>query len=238
MDSIERKKVVIILGMHRSGTSCLAGSLQEYGLFLGNVKTDSPYNKKGNRELPEVFNLQEEILNFFEANWSNPPNVILPKCDWIDDRIIEIIEKLSDNNFWGFKDPRTIFTLHLWLPLLAKFDVSLIGTFRHPLAVANSLQKRNNMALEDGLNLWFKYNLKLLDLAKIYDISIINFDWDEEQYKRKIRDFIKNIGFSTKRNCIEHFYDEKLINTVVKNDIELPDYITKCYHDLIQLSNQ
>lgn len=41
---------VLILGMHRSGTSCLAGSLQEAGLYLGEVNTAAPHNAKGNRE--------------------------------------------------------------------------------------------------------------------------------------------------------------------------------------------
>lgn len=40
----------LVLGMHRSGTRSLAGSLQERGLRLGKVFTSNPYNRKGNRE--------------------------------------------------------------------------------------------------------------------------------------------------------------------------------------------
>ena len=35
-------RVVCILGMHRSGTSCLTGSLQQAGLFLGDCHTWNP----------------------------------------------------------------------------------------------------------------------------------------------------------------------------------------------------
>ena len=46
---------VIILGMHRSGTSCLTGCLKEYGLHLGDVSESNKHNKKGNQENKEVF---------------------------------------------------------------------------------------------------------------------------------------------------------------------------------------
>ena len=53
---------VVVLGMHRSGTSCLAGSLEQQGLFLGEVNTSAPWNRRGNRERFDVMNLQGDIL--------------------------------------------------------------------------------------------------------------------------------------------------------------------------------
>ena len=44
------RAAVVILGMHRSGTSCLTGSLQDKGLYLGQVSQRGTFNKKGNRE--------------------------------------------------------------------------------------------------------------------------------------------------------------------------------------------
>ena len=58
--------VVLVLGMHRSGTSCLAGSLQQAGLELGDVFTSNPFNKKGNREHRDVMtslNLDFSVLD-------------------------------------------------------------------------------------------------------------------------------------------------------------------------------
>ena len=50
-EQIDKKSSPIaILGMHRSGTSCLAGSLQEAGIYLGDVVTSAAHNQKGNRE--------------------------------------------------------------------------------------------------------------------------------------------------------------------------------------------
>ncbi len=49
MPSLSTHKTVLILSMHRSGTSCLAGSLQQGGMYLGDVYEHSPHNIKGNR---------------------------------------------------------------------------------------------------------------------------------------------------------------------------------------------
>ena len=53
-DELADTQPIVILGMHRSGTSCLAGCLEELGLHLGTVITSAPHNKKGNRENPEL----------------------------------------------------------------------------------------------------------------------------------------------------------------------------------------
>ena len=45
-----RPKPLLILGMHRSGTSCLAGMLRDAGVFMGEVSEANAYNRKGNLE--------------------------------------------------------------------------------------------------------------------------------------------------------------------------------------------
>ena len=65
--------VVIILGMHRSGTSCLAGSLQESGIYLPDASAENKYNRKGNRENHLIMQLNDDILAFNDASWDAPP---------------------------------------------------------------------------------------------------------------------------------------------------------------------
>ena len=40
---------ICVVGMHRSGTSCLTGIMQRMGIELGEVFTENEFNKKGNR---------------------------------------------------------------------------------------------------------------------------------------------------------------------------------------------
>ena len=58
----QRPRTVVVLGMHRSGTSLLAGTLQEAGLELGEVVHSAPHNRKGNRESISIRTLHEDLL--------------------------------------------------------------------------------------------------------------------------------------------------------------------------------
>ena len=66
------KRILCVLGMHRSGTSCLTGSLQQGGLFLGKHHTWNEYNRKGNRENQDVVNLHEAIFKANGLDWKHP----------------------------------------------------------------------------------------------------------------------------------------------------------------------
>ena len=66
-------RVICILGMHRSGTSCLTGSLQEAGLSLGDCHTWNPHNLRGNRENQAFVDLHDDILKANHGAWDAPP---------------------------------------------------------------------------------------------------------------------------------------------------------------------
>ena len=69
-------KVICILGMHRSGTSCLTGSLQEAGVDLGDCHSWNPHNRKGNRENQEIVDLNDAVLHLNDAAWDNHRSAI------------------------------------------------------------------------------------------------------------------------------------------------------------------
>ena len=135
------QRVICVLGMHRSGTSCLAGSLEQQGLFLGEVNTSAPWNRRGNRERFDVMNLQRDILEASGGSWYEPP----PVAEWSMEhyeRARAILAQHAGAPVWGFKDPRTLLTLEGWERLVP--DLDAVGIFRHPLRVARSLQSRKS----------------------------------------------------------------------------------------------
>ena len=134
--------------MHRSGTSALAGSLEQHGLFLGHVSTSNSHNPKGNRESPEVRRLNEDVLRSSGGAWNAPPPV---PSRWSADHERarrELLAEHAGRPVWGFKDPRTLLTLDGWLALVP--DLELVGVFRHPMRVARSLERRNGMESGTG----------------------------------------------------------------------------------------
>src|SRR5687767_1907436 len=122
--------------MHRSGTSCLAGSLEEAGLYLGDVITSAPANAKGNRENKRIMNLHDAVLHHSGGSWDKLPQ----RLSWSEQHREErdqIVRGYAAAPRWGFKDPRTLVLLDFWREVLGELE--FVGTFRHPWLVAESL---------------------------------------------------------------------------------------------------
>ena len=146
---------IIVLGMHRSGTSALAGSLERAGVALGDVVQEAPDNLKGSRESRRLMALHEDLLRRGGGSWREPPD----KVRW--EAVHHALRDAHVDNFanharWGFKDPRTLLVLDGWLAACP--DATLVGIFRHPFHVAESLHRRNGMDHEEALELWQRYN--------------------------------------------------------------------------------
>jgi len=192
LNSVEQR-VICILGMHRSGTSCLAGSLEEAGVYLGDVQRNNPFNLKGNCEHLKIMELHDDLFVANSGSWDNPPQKVIwsEKHRCLRD---EIIKEYDNVPLWGFKDPRALFTLDGWLEVLP--NMTLVGTFRHPLAVARSLERRNKFTLEKGFQVWIAYNCRLLDIFLQHNFSLISFDLQEDAYKQKLTDLLPRLGLS------------------------------------------
>ena len=201
--------VVAILGMHRSGTSCLAGSLEAWGLPLGEVKTSSKYNKLGNRENPDIFRLHEAVLADNGGSWQNPSTVTQWRAERLD-ALRAIIAKYP-SGLWGFKDPRTLFLLDGWYSVIPESRFQYVATFRHPMAVAQSLKARNGMSIDQGLELWSSYNQRLLSLMEDRKIHLVDFDASGSTYSRRIAAICQSLDLSLKEPEVP-FRDAALIS--------------------------
>ena len=226
---------LIILGMHRSGTSCLTGTLQQHGVFLGQVFESNPYNKKGNRENHEIMDLNTNLLEFNSGSWDNPPNSITwtARHSQFRDRIIS---KFLESNcpIWGFKDPRSLFTLDFWLKGLGNIPIKYVGSFRHPLAVAQSLFVRNQIPIEQGLILWDKYNNKLLDIHDKTNFSLVSFDAPSDEYQQSILRILTELKLPSSY-VNEQFFDESLRHEIFDDYLVLPDRISNIYNNLNEI---
>lgn len=217
--------VVIVLGMHRSGTSCLTGLLQQAGLELGDVVKEAPHNKKGNRENLDIMALNNEVLSFSDGSWDLPPENLSWNEQHQNARNI-IINSYSDRNVWGFKDPRVLFTLPFWIDGLKGVNLHYIGTFRHPLQVAKSLNARQgNLSIEKGVELWKSYNEKLFEYHKQYNFPIINFDLEPKSYIDSVLEAIKKLGILSFSNVKGlDFFDNDLRHQIELDTCEIQKY--------------
>lgn len=200
---------ICILGMHRSGTSCLAGSLEERGLFLGDVNSYATYNLRGNKESRTCMEINNDILALSGGSWDKPPKKVV----WNDDlrqRRDAHIGSYEGHEMWGFKDPRTVFTLPFWLEAIPK--MRFVGTFRHPDAVARSLLRRGpNLApVMPPLELWRMYNLGLLDIASRFEVPLVCFDWPPAKYARALDAVADHLHLDADGDVPLEFYEHGL----------------------------
>jgi hypothetical protein len=222
-------KGVFILGMHRSGTSCLTGMLEQYGLHLGEVYTSSQFNQKGNRESEVAMQINNELLLASGSYWYEPEEV-----QWVPPPLKERIEQFKQNlgvgKLWGIKDPRMLFCLSAWF----QPDTLLVGTFRHPYDVIYSLKDRENIVLpgRDWQELWFRYNCQLISLYHLCPFPIINFDWEANRYRAAVQNLGRSLSLNIER---EDFFDPELRHHRCGEEIQDPR-ARKLYSELVEIA--
>jgi hypothetical protein len=153
---------VLIMGMHRSGTTLLTNMLRDLGLFIGH-KTDP------NFEAILFLSINNWLLELANATWDDPgglkdllqirSNVIAIRKEvrrLIDENgaaYLQSAEKVTSHTLrsmpipWGWKDPRNTFSLPLWLSLFP--NARIIHVKRHGVDVASSVQKRQCQYFEE-----------------------------------------------------------------------------------------
>ena len=179
--SVHGESPVFVLGMHRSGTSLLAGTLQAAGLHLGEVNDFARYNRKGNKEQSDFRNLNDALLASAGGTWSTPP---VGQVVWSEAHIARgralVARYQAGPRPWGFKDPRAVFTIEGWERLAP--GARRVGMFRHPSLVAASLAARPGalwVAPAAGLELWWRYNSELLRLWTTAPFPLVEFSTPE-----------------------------------------------------------
>ncbi|MEI9849743.1 MAG: asparagine synthase-related protein [Sphingomonas sp.] len=165
--------LVLILGMHRSGTSCLAGALEQCGLFLGEVRRTGTHNPKGYFEPAALVRVHDRILALNGGSWHRPPRRV-PVHPGLEAPLSAAVRTLATRTPCGIKDPRLLL-IDGWEDA-AGASVRCVGTFRHPMAVAASLQRRNGMGAGDALDLWLEYNRRLVERHRRRPFPLIAYD--------------------------------------------------------------
>lgn len=163
---------IIVLGMHRSGTSALARVLNLAGAYFGVEGVATPANaenRKGFWEREDVRALNDAALHNVRCDWDVIADFdigAIPRQELatLKSGAAEIVAKLDAHRPWFMKEPRLCLLLPIWRPAL-EFPVC-VHIYRNPLEVARSLKARNDMPIPVGLALWEAYNIAALGAAE------------------------------------------------------------------------
>ena len=173
------KQLVVILGMHRSGTSLITKSIELFGFSLGeNLMEASEDNPTGFWEDQDLVALNDQILASNQTTWDSPLDTIERDfSEHFHERAKSLLQsKLDFTDRLVLKDPRLCLLLPFWSEQFRalELDVHFIALYRNPLEVAASLSARDDMSIEQGLLLDYVYNSCVLRHSG-YPVCLVNY---------------------------------------------------------------
>ena len=188
--------------MHRSGTSMLSAILHKIGVNMGtSFYSDNKGNLIGHYENKDFLQLNQSILHLAGGSWRSPPSKgsILKLREEFESLINPLI-KNSEEELWGWKDPRTCLTINLYLPFLKNPYFILVR--RDPNEIAKSLEKRGVISLTKAKNLIKIYNDRIEDFFMEYPkLNKLELDYSNimDQPIKNILHIIKFLNFKPKK---------------------------------------
>jgi len=149
---VDKQKLIVVLGMHRSGTSAITRGLRVIGVGLGKsfIPPAEGNNSAGFWEDADLNAFNIEVLKALESDWHGlstikEKDVENLRAQGYFTRAVELLrQKTSNEPVYGFKDPRVAKLLPFWKEVFAhcQLDVGFLIVVRNPLSVARSLAKR------------------------------------------------------------------------------------------------
>ena len=182
----ESKQLIVVLGMHRSGTSAITRGLKVLGVELGDqlIAAVEGDNSKGYWEDSDLNTLNIEMLYSIGSDWHN-----LTPIDHVDVETLRekgyflkaaklLHDKLKNNDLFGFKDPRVAKLLPFWTSVFSysKIDVSYVLAIRHPISVIRSLEMRGEPNKEKSYLLWLGHVINSLSHTESARRVIVDYD--------------------------------------------------------------
>ncbi|GAB4181781.1 MAG: hypothetical protein OHK0024_20890 [Thalassobaculales bacterium] len=167
---LEGSTAVVVLGMHRSGTSAAMRVANILGVDLGPrlLPPEAGNNDLGFFEHADVVAIHQELLAAIGYGWDDVR--AMPEGWWREARVRPFRDRLravlardfAGVPLWGLKDPRMTRLLPLWRDIWAELGVTpaYLLMQRHPLEVARSLSARDRLSTGRALLLWLRSTLE------------------------------------------------------------------------------
>lgn len=207
-------RAICILGMHRSGTSAIARSINLLGVYLGeseNLLSAQEDNPHGFWEHLNIIDIQNRILWELGVSWDTP--VPLEELWWKNPEMIPfrneikqfISQQMISQNLWAWKDPRTCLLLPLWLDILQELgvEVNFVISIRNPLDIANSLLKRNNIPIQKSLGIWMNYMISVARWTANSKCILVSYDEFLDDWHQQLFNLSQQLNLPWPENELE-----------------------------------
>jgi hypothetical protein len=226
-DDALSSRAVIVVGMHRSGTSAVARGLSALSVYLGqNFFDPAPDNPTGYWEDKAIVEINQRLLEELKLKWDDTSLIAPERFRHHRVRLLELkaVRYLKSafgaQPLWGFKDPRTIRLLPFWRAALRACGAgdAYVVAIRNPLSVAASLFRRQEIKTVKAQRLWLVHMVPFLH--ELRDKPLVAVDYDlltcepRTQLERIARKLdLRSLDETTSRE-IDRFADDFLDRTL------------------------
>jgi hypothetical protein len=199
-------RVIVVVGMHRSGTSAMVRALGYLGADLGETFIDviPEVNAKGFWEDADLNRINIAVLRHIGFDWlSNRP---IPEACFADPGLQPLLAqgvdllrvKTRNHDIFAFKDPRTTLLLPFWTRVFAQLDVTpgYLVAIRHPAAVAASLAKRNGFNKAKSHLLWLHYTVEAMQKSAMAGRLLVDYDQLMDRPVESLRRIARHLDLS------------------------------------------
>lgn len=228
-ETTSMKRVIVVLGMHRSGTSAITRGLQVLGADLGpelmpGVVGD---NDKGFWEDLGCFRINERVLEKLGSSWDALAEISVEDlqseslAEERRDAVALLRERLEGVEVFAFKDPRTVNLLPFWQNVFRELDLDdrYLITLRNPRSVADSLARRNGFARAKSFCLWMKHTCNSLIHGTDKPAVVVDYDLFLDSPGRELARMAKVFGFNAPAEESEEYrgYVEEFLSTDLRH---------------------
>lgn len=168
---------IVVLGMHRSGTSSVAGLLARFGVHVGPAEDllVGPDNPKGHYESGRLHGACLRRLADAGGDWKHPPTrTPAAAVDAFRREVGALVDEFDARRPWLIKEPRLCLVARELLPLLTR--PLFVHVARDAQAVAASLAARDDMGGEAALALWERYTLAAFAASAGWPRVLVDYD--------------------------------------------------------------
>jgi hypothetical protein len=230
---MSNSRAVLLLGMHRSGTSAIARGLGALSVYLGNDFLDAqPENPTGYWEDKGIVEVNERVLGALGLKWDDTSAIDRRTFErrrvraLRRDAIRYLKRTFTSTSLWGFKDPRTIRVLPFWQRTLRECEVedSYVVAIRNPRSVAASLFARQAMDADVAYRLWLVHMVPFFNDIIGKPFVVVDYDLLMRDSRAQLARIAHRLGVPFEASSVEidgfasGFLDASLRHSVFEPD--------------------
>jgi len=228
MNLMSQKKIIVVLGMHRSGTSAITRALVAVGVSAGdNLLPPGADNPKGFWEDRDFVLMNERILEALDASYDSlkllPPGFECSPAlaELFLEAVLLLRGKLDTCELLALKDPRTCRLLPFWQRVFdhLQLQVDYMIAVRNPLSVARSLQRRNGFFERKSHWLWLQHYVSAVMATQDAKRLFVDYDALLAQPDAQLRRLAEAFGLQGDQAA-----EQEYIDTFLSSDLRHARY--------------